>query len=125
MPNHWHMVLWPESSPAMSQFLHYLTTLHAVSFRRTSGTAGSGHVYQGRFHATAVDLDLQYWLTVRYVEANPLRAGLVARAEEWPWTSLTERVNARRRIVEGPLPMPPPDAWLQVVNATQAGLGAR
>lgn len=117
MPNHWHMVLWPETSREMSQFLHYLTTLHAVRFRKTSGTAGAGHVYQGRFHATSVERDLQYWLTLRYVESNPLRAGLVDRAELWPWTSLSERAGTRCRIVDGPLPMPPCEAWLKVVNA--------
>jgi len=123
MPNHWHLVLWPESSREMSQFLHYLTTLHAVRFRQTSGTAGAGHVYQGRFHATSVERDMQYWLTLRYVEANPLRAGLVARAEHWPWTSLSERAGTRCRIVDGPLPMPPSEAWLKVVNAAAGVVG--
>jgi len=120
MPNHWHLVVWPESPDGLSQFLHYLTTLHAVRFRKATGTAGSGHVYQGRFHATSVSLDLQYWLTMRYVEANPLRANLVASAEDWPWTSLAERVGRRVRIVDGPVPMPPSDAWLRVVNAAAA-----
>ena len=52
---------------------------------------------------------------VRYIEANPLVAGLVERAEDWPWSSLTERINGQRRIVDdGPVALPP--NWADIVN---------
>ncbi len=38
--------------------------------------------------------DLHVRVLARYIEANPLRAGLVARAEDWRWSSLWARENA-------------------------------
>lgn len=116
MPNHWHLLLWPEVDAQVSQFLHYLTSLHAARIRSASGTRGDGHVYQSRYRATLVDGDLHYARTVRYVEANPVRARLVDRAERWPWSSLPERLVTPLRIVDGPLELPPPDEWAMLVN---------
>lgn len=117
MPNHWHLVLWPTTTAELSQFLHYLTTLHAARFRYLSRTTGLGHVYQGRFRVAVVTADLRYVHTVRYVEANPLRADLVVRAEDWPWSSLPERLGSARRIVDGPVALARPSEWLTIVNA--------
>lgn len=116
MPNHWHLVLWPEAARDLSQFLHHLTTLHASRFRYLAGTTGAGHVYQGRFRSTSVDSETHYLNTLLYVEANPLRARFVARAEDWPWTSLAERRGRHERIVEGPVALPAVDAWTALVN---------
>jgi putative transposase len=116
MPNHWHMVLWPVDAPHLSQFLHLLTSLHAARFRHDSGSTGLGHVYQGRFRSTVVDSDVRYARTLRYVEANPLRARLVPRAEDWPWSSLAERRSRIRRLVDGPFLLPPPAEWAAFVN---------
>lgn len=116
MPNHWHLLLWPEKVMDTSRFLHQVTTTHASRFRYVSGTGGAGHLYQGRFRSTLVSGPLQYLRTVRYVEANPLRAHLVDRAEAWPWTSLAERLGQLQRIVAGPVPLPSSSDWAQFVN---------
>jgi putative transposase len=47
-----------------------------------------GHLWQGRFKAFPIQRDAHLLSVLRYVERNPLRAGLVARAEAWPWSSL-------------------------------------
>ncbi len=120
MPNHWHFLLWPRSPSALSQFLHSLTTRHAARFRRSSGTVGGGHVYQARFRSTVVRDAVQYVRTVRYVETNPLRAKLVGRAEDWPWTSLFERLRAPRRLVDGPVALPSAVEWVTFLNGKPA-----
>jgi len=60
---------------------------------------------------------------VRYVERNPLRAGLVARAEDWRWSSL--RLETEGLVLD---PGPPPSGpdWVQLVNAplTEAEVAA-
>jgi putative transposase len=58
--------------------------------------------------------------TIRYVEANPVRAGLVRRAQEWRWSSLGERLSGQRRLAEGPVPLPTPEVWTAFVNAPAA-----
>ena len=50
-------------------------------------------VYQGRFKSFPVESDEHFYAVVRYVERNALRAGLVERAEDWPWGSLHHRAR--------------------------------
>ena len=118
MPNHWHLVVWPEADNAVSAYIHWVTTMHSLQFRRLRGDVGYGHVYQDRFHCFPVETASYYTQVIRYVEANALRANLVARAENWPWSSACERIRGRRLIVPGPIGEP--DNWLQLVNTVPA-----
>lgn len=124
MPNHWHLVVWPQEIAVLSQYLHHLTAGHAQRLRWLTSTKGLGHVYQNRFKAFAIESDDRYMNTLRYVEANALRAGLVHAAEDWPWSSLFERLTRRRRIVtDGPVSLPPIDQWIDLVNKSTPGTG--
>jgi putative transposase len=117
MPNHWHLVVWPSTPAELSQFMHRLTFLHAAGVRVRSRTVGLGHVYQGRYHAVVIDTATRYLRVMRYVEANPVRAGLVSSAEQWRWSSISERARPEgRRIVDGPFPLPALNQWLDIVN---------
>jgi len=86
MPNHFHLVLWPRTDGDLSRWMHWLLTTHV---RRYLGHYGhSGHVWQGRFKAFPIQQDEHLLTVIRYVERNPLRAGLVERAQDWKWSSL-------------------------------------
>ena len=52
---------------------------------------------------------------MKYVEANPVRAGLVSQAQEWEWSSLWERVNGDRDLLQ-PSPLWLPDDWPTIVT---------
>jgi putative transposase len=115
MPNHWHMVVWPERTSQLSQYLQLLGTAHAARWRLRRRTSGQGHVYQDRYHAFVVESERQYFNVLRYVEANPVRAGLVRDVAGWRWSSLTERGMAcPDLIVPGPLPLP--SGWPALVQ---------
>jgi len=118
MPNHWHQAIWVrEGSGARdtSNYLRRLSASHAIRFRHASRTRGNGHVYQDRFESLPVETEWHYLTLVRYIEANPLDAGLVRRAEEWRWSSLAERVSGVSRILsDGPVALPPD--WVDIVN---------
>lgn len=88
MPNHWHMVLWPEHDGDLSAFVQHFTNLHVKRWKRAHDEVGNGHLYQGRFKSFPIQTDDSFHTVVRYVERNPLRANLVDRAEAWPWSSL-------------------------------------
>ena len=103
-------------SSDLSRFLQRLTGVHAARLRRTSGTIGEGHVYQGRYHAFPLDTDTRLMRAMRYVEANPLRAALVERAEDWRWSSLSERLGTPRLISLAPVELPVAAEWLRLVN---------
>jgi len=121
MPNHWHLVVWPRRDGELSQFMRWLTVTHTQRWHALHGTAGSGHVYQGRFKSFPVAGDEHYLTVCRYVERNALRAGLAERAEQWRWGSLWRRVSGddeqKSLLSEGPLPLP--GDWLELVNDPQ------
>src|SRR5262249_9095945 len=46
-----------------------------------------GHLFQGRYKAEMIEDETYYWTVSRYIHLNPVRAALVARPEQWPWSS--------------------------------------
>jgi putative transposase len=86
MPNHFHFALWPREDGDLSRWIHWLVTTHVGRYLRHYRS--SGHVWQGRFKAFPIEEDEHLLTVLRYIERNPLRAGLVERAEAWPWSSL-------------------------------------
>jgi putative transposase len=91
MPNHFHLVLWPKTDQALSTFMQWLTLTHAQRWHGRRHSAGSGALYGARFKSFPVREDEHFLKVCRYVERNPLRAGLVKRAEQWHWGSLHKR----------------------------------
>ncbi len=64
-------------------------------------------------------MDARHFLSVlRYIEANPVVAGLVARAEDWAWSSLALRAAKPSNLLD-PLPLDLPSNWSDLVNAWQ------
>ncbi len=129
MPNHWHFVLWPRADHEMTNFLRWLTHTHTQRWHAHYHTAGTGHVYQGRFRAFPIQEDDHLYTVLRYVERNALRAGLVERAEQWRWSSLYHRHAGENDPIRPLLqdwPLPYPKDWLQRVNKpeTEAELEA-
>src|SRR5262245_8768182 len=57
MPNHWHFVLWPEREGQLTAFLRWLTHTHTQRWHAHYHTTGTGHLYQGRFKAFAIQED--------------------------------------------------------------------
>jgi REP-associated tyrosine transposase len=120
MPNHWHLVLWPRGDSDVTDFLQWLTVTHTMRWHAHFGTAGSGHLYQGRVKSFPVQSDEHLLTVLRYVERNPVRAGLVRRAERWRWGSAwRDPVTgaAKPWLAEGPIAKP--RNWLDRVNAVQ------
>jgi putative transposase len=89
MPNHFHFVLRPVADDGLSKWAHWLLTSHVHRHRMRH--ASVGRIWQGRYKAFPVQSDPHLFAVLRYVERNALRAGLVSRAEAWPWGSLARR----------------------------------
>ena len=116
MPNHFHLVLWPRGDADLSAFMAWLTTTHSKRWHAWRETAGTGHVYQGRFKAFPVCSDTHFLGLCRYVERNAARAGLVSRAEDWPWSSLAQRVGRESMITLTDWPVTRPTDWVELVQ---------
>ena len=119
MPNHWHFVAWPEAEGQLTAFFRWLTHTHAMRWRVAHRTVGYGPLYQGRFKSFPVQDDGHLLTVARYVERNPLTAGLVARAEQWRWCSLWARSSGDDavRSLLSPWPGGLPADWSDRVNA--------
>jgi putative transposase len=84
MTNHYHLVIQtPE--PNLSRGMHWLNGTYAGWFNHRHNRAG--HLFQGRFKAVLVDKDTYFTDVIRYVALNPVRAGMVDKAESYRWSS--------------------------------------
>ena len=84
MPNHVHIILCPQDEDGLWRTfgdLHRRYTGFINARRRTTG-----HLWQGRYGSVAMD-EAHFVTALRYVALNPVRAGLVCKAQDWPWSS--------------------------------------
>ncbi len=100
MTNHYHLVIeTPRAN--VSQAVKHLNTLYSQAYNRRHDRVG--HLFQGRFSGILVDKETYLLEVCRYVVLNPVRAGLVHSAGDWPWSSY--------RATSALVPCPP---WLTV-----------
>ena len=85
MGNHFHLLLAPEAGVSVSRVLQWLTVAHTWHYHRERGTVG--HVWQGRFKSPVIQDDDHLLTALRYIEANPLCARLVAATGDYRWSS--------------------------------------
>jgi putative transposase len=89
MPNHVHLIVVAREAQALSKAMHRAHGQYAQWINAHQGW--SGHLWSSRFFSTPMD-DAHLWAAVRYVECNPVRAGLVGRAEDHVWSSARAHV---------------------------------
>lgn len=95
MPNHFHFETLTSGVP-LGVGLHKLLTNYSLYFNRTYGRVG--HLFQGRYRAFEC-VDEAYLLNLTtYIHKNPVRAKLVRRPEDWPWSSHREYSTGRRQL---------------------------
>jgi putative transposase len=109
MNNHFHLVI-QTAEPNLSRGMQWLNGTYAAWFNHRHQRVG--HLFQGRFHAFLVEKEAYFAELLRYVVLNPVRAGIVARPEEYAWSSY----RATAGLAAAP-------EWLDV-PAALAGLGA-
>jgi len=116
MSNHWHLILWPRKDGDLSDFMRWITLTHTQRYHVSHGTVGIGHLYQGRFKSFPVQDDEYYLTAMRYVEANPLSAGIVKHLNDWPWSSFAARKGAESLFELSGGPVKLPEQWEELVN---------
>lgn len=84
MGNHYHLLLkTPDNN--LSEGMHHVNTSYGEWYNKVRGR--HGHVFRDRFFSILITQDSHFLEASRYVVLNPLRAGLVAAPQEWPWSS--------------------------------------
>jgi len=113
MTNHIHLIVVPHADDGLQKVLKPLHMRYAQRVNRAHGW--KGHLWQGRFFSSPLD-DSYVWSAVRYVERNPVRAGMVKRAEDYCWSSAAAHCGLRDDSVLGDRVLRdartvPVDAW--------------
>jgi putative transposase len=83
--NHFHLLLRPTGNATISRIMQSLLVSHTQRYHRRYRSGG--HVWQGRFKSPVIQHDEHLLTVLRYIEANPLRAGIVKRSDAYPWSS--------------------------------------
>jgi len=119
MGNHWHLVVEVKDMGQLSRWMHWICNRHVRLIHRENLSLGGGHIYQGRYKSFPIQDEGYLYNVLLYVEANPLRARLVSRAQDWPWSSLS-KATIHDGLVEVPRPKLAPwnreVHWLEAVN---------
>ena len=108
MDNHYHLLL--ETAAAdLGRGMRQVNGVYTQRFNRAHGRVG--HVFQGRYKAILVEKQAYLLELCRYVVLNPVRAGMVARPEDWAWSSYRAAAGYRVARRYGPDPARP--GWLR------------
>jgi putative transposase len=103
MSNHVHLIAVPKFEHSLSRAFQWIDGNYAKYFNLRY--AKSGHLWQGRYRASILD-ESHCWNAVRYVERNPVRAGMVLRAQDFLWSSAAPHCGLRTdRLLSNDLPL--------------------
>jgi putative transposase len=83
--NHFHLLMRPLTGAPISRIMQSLLVSHTQRYHKHHRSGG--HVWQGRFKSPVIQNDEHLLAVLRYIEANPLRAQIVERADDYPWSS--------------------------------------
>jgi len=90
MPDHLHLLVVPSAAVDLSRIMQSIKGGFARLWNRQSGSAGS--LWQARFYESAVRTEAQLWRWIEYINQNPVKAGLAATPEEYPYCSAGGRL---------------------------------
>lgn len=85
MTNHVHLLMTPKTESAIGKVMQSVGRRYVQYFNYTSGRTGT--LWEGRYRATLIDTERYLLSCYRYIELNPVRAGLVDAPGEYPWSS--------------------------------------
>ena len=114
LSTHFHLLLEPWSSAALPEFMHWVAGRYAQDLRKHTATVGLGHIFQRRYFSNLVEDRLGCLTVLGYIEGNALTAGVVQRAEDWPWCSIYDRCQGQGLTACDDLALP--DNWIEMVN---------
>ena len=115
MTNHVHLVCIPMYLKTLAMVFKPVHTRYTQYINRKLHIGG--RLWQGRFFSCPLD-ESHLWAAIRYVERNPVRAAIVRKAEEYPWSSAPAHCGLRKDPLLSPLPESRPpitadwSAWL-------------
>ena len=103
MTNHVHLLVTPHAEESISKAMQSLGRRYVQYFNKRYGRTGT--LWEGRYRATLVDTERYLWACHRYIESNPVRAGLVRHPAEYAWSSHRRHAHGKPNPVVRPHPL--------------------
>jgi len=97
MDNHVHLLLTPPTADALSRMMQALGRRYVGWFNARHRRTGT--LWEGRFRAGLIEGERHLLACMRYIDANPVRAGLCAEAAQWPWSSAAHHLGLSRQAL--------------------------
>lgn len=94
MDNHLHLLLTPPSAEALSRMMQSLGRRYVGWFNARHQRSGT--LWEGRFRAGLIEGERHLLACMRYIELNPVRAGLCVEPAQWPWSSAAHHLGLAR-----------------------------
>jgi len=104
----------PSKGTELNRWMQWLMTSHVRCYHKHYSS--SGHVWQGRFKSLIVQKDDHLLTVIRYIERNPVRAGLVESVKDWSWSSYQGRSGSNSDLLLSELPIELPSNWQEYVD---------
>ena len=98
MSNHLHLLVTPQQDNALPLMMQALGRSYVMYFNKRHGRSGT--LWEGRYRSTLIQSDRYLLACMAYIDLNPVRAGMVAQASDYPWSSHAHYIGTRQ------------DAWL-------------
>ncbi|HEV7619236.1 MAG TPA: transposase [Burkholderiaceae bacterium] len=93
MPNHMHLLVTPSDETGLGRMMQWVGRYYVPYFNYKYGRVGT--LWQGRYKATVIDSERYFMVCSRYIELNPVRAGMAANPAEYRWSSYAHHVGAK------------------------------
>jgi len=100
MTNHVHVLMTPETPAGIGRVMQSVGRRYVRYFNDTYRRSGT--LWEGRYRATLIDSEAYLFTCYRYIELNPVRAGLVAGPADYPWSSYGANALGRRDTLVRP-----------------------
>lgn len=85
MSNHFHLLVTPQTASGLSQLMQAVGRSYVRHFNDQQGRTGT--LWEGRYRSTVIQTDRYLLACMAYIDLNPVRAGLVPEAKDYPWSS--------------------------------------
>jgi putative transposase len=93
MPNHVHLLVIPSDEKTLAKMMQGVALCYTQHFNREKGR--TGRLWECRYHSNVIDGDSYLWTVSKYIENNPVRAGIVKRPEDYPYSSAKAHILDR------------------------------
>ena len=103
MSNHFHLLLTPEESEGLPRMMQAVGRSYVQYFNRKQ--ARTGTLWEGRYRSTVLQTERYLLQCMAYIDLNPVRAGMVAGPQDYPWSSYAHYTGVRADPLVNPHPL--------------------